>query len=241
MGKNAPCHERFTQYNRGNMMVGAGQRIGLFLTYMPMQDTGGDEATVVSVRVLAGVRGSDHLPVEAVIDLELVNAGEVNARALGAKRVEQQPRTNDRDCQISIGTRILVKRSELQMVAAREGILWIPATVKVVSGQLVRVRVDNQWLLVGARREQGVTIQGIRPLIIGEEPARFTLGDEVVHFRSKKPGTVVAVSSVGGTQRSHKYEIQFEGTITTRTCTMAMIRAPDDHENLTPKNADESV
>ena len=130
---------------------------------------------------------------EAVIDLELVNAGEVNARALGAKRVEQQPRTNNRDCQIPIGTRILVKRSELQMVAASEGILWIPATVKVVSGQLVRVRVDNQWLLVGAIREQGVTIQGLRPLIIGEEPARFTLEDEVVHFRSKKPGTVMSV------------------------------------------------
>ena len=127
---------------------------------------------------------------------------------MGARRVKQQPHTNDRDCEIPIGTRVLVRRNELQMVAAREGIPWIPATVKVVSGQLVRVRVDNQWLLVGARREQGVTIQGLRPLIIGEEPARFTLGDEVVHFRSKKPGTVVAVSTAGHTQKSHRYEIQ---------------------------------
>ena len=75
----------------------------------------------------------------------------------------------------------MVARKELMAVAASPCRLWIPATIKIVIGQLVRVRVDKSWLMKDVSQEQGVTAQGLRTLGVGQCPTRYILGEEIVH------------------------------------------------------------
>ena len=202
-GRHAKGRQRYTQYSHGNLKAGVGQRIDLVLTDMPMIESIRGEAVVVSVSVLEDVKGSDHKPVETVIELAAVATGEqggsTGERALGSEREGQDPVSQKDKFQGMEGTKVLVVREELVSVAADESRRRIPATIKVVMGQLIRVKVDIHWLKPRARLEQGVTAQGIEVMKLGTCPTRYVLGEEVMHYKSKKRGTVETLTLGAGT------------------------------------------
>jgi hypothetical protein len=196
-GRNAQARERYSQYGHGYRDDGLGQRVDLILTDIPMVRTGPQGAEVIEVRILTEEYGSDHLPVEAIFEFPALDTTKTDAvvshKALGSPN---QPDTGpDRTTEgtYAVGARVLVKREELYSVAASAQRLWIPATVKEIQGQRIRVRVDTTWLQPARRQEQGVTIQGIKPLPPEQYPTRFVLGEEVMHFKTKKRGTVVSI------------------------------------------------
>jgi hypothetical protein len=90
-------------------------------------------AVVLKVRVLTGVGGSDHLPVEATIEFAAVETG----LTLGRPRPERTGMAGETGTKVRVKTRVLVTRHELTGVAADESRLWIPVTVEIVIGQLV--------------------------------------------------------------------------------------------------------
>ena len=96
LGRNAVGVNRYTQYNHENRPKGIGQRIDLVLTNMPMGDPGGGEAVVRSVKVLSEFKGSDHVPVEAEIELTQVANGAVRSTGTRGNSEHRSPRVHDR-------------------------------------------------------------------------------------------------------------------------------------------------
>ena len=116
--------------------------------------------------------GSDHLPVEMIVDFPTLQPNEGDSspqlRAMGGVNGpprEKQPREL---ISYDVGDRVLVKREELTSVAASEQRLWVPSTVKEVQGQLIRVRIDPYWLHCdGAGRETIGERQMPHPIRVG--------------------------------------------------------------------------
>ena len=167
------------------------------LTDIQMAASESNEPAVIGVRVLTGEEGSDHLPVEMTIDFPTIqpNGGDSSPqlRAMGGASGPPREKQLRKLIQYEVGDRVLVSRAELTSVAASEQRLWVPSTVKEVQGQLIRVRTDPHWLHKKARQEQGVTTRGIKPLKDGKCPIRYVLGEEIMHDRTRKPGTIVSV------------------------------------------------
>jgi hypothetical protein len=137
-----------------------------------MVRTGPQGAEVIEVRILSEEYGSDHLPVEAIFEFPALDTTKTDAvvshRALGSPNQQNTEPDKATEDTYAVGARIFVKREELYSVATSAQRLWIPATVKEIQGQLIRVRVDTTWLQPARRQEQGVTIQGIKPLPPGQ-------------------------------------------------------------------------
>jgi hypothetical protein len=205
------------------------------LTNIPMSDGRDTGAAVLEVKVLTEVGGSDHLPVMATFEFPVVKTGLGLGRPRPIKErsncvpgietllAETSLTLSEPGKKAKARTRVLVARQELTGVSADETRLWIPVTVEIVIGKLVRVKVDKHWLRAGCKREQGVTSQGLRELELGTCPTRYVLGEEVVYYRSRKPGTVVEVHLGEGTPETHRYGILFEGTVQQRLCGMSTL------------------
>jgi hypothetical protein len=161
-GRDASARDRYSQYSHGNRGLGHGQRVDLILTDIPMKNPKPGGAVVLDVRVLTEEQGSDHLPVEASFHFATIATVKASntpsTRALGSPKVVRPNHADETKISYAVGDRILVNRSELTSVAASEQRPWIPATVKEIQGQLVRVRTDTHWLHPQSRQEQGVRI-----------------------------------------------------------------------------------
>ena len=237
MGRDARAKDRYSQYGHGFRKEGLGQRVDLILTDIPMTRTGPMGPEVTQVKILTNERGSDHLPVEATFSFPAPDPSEtdpiVAQRALGSPARPGVPPDTDTSRVYKLGDRVLVKREELHSVAASDQRPWIPATVKEVQGDLIRIRVDTTWLIPNRRQEQGVTLQGIKPLSPSQYPTRFVLGEEIRHFKTKKRGTVVSIQLGDGDRSDHQYGVQYTGTVDTKLSGMASLRAPLEVEPLT--------
>lgn len=226
MGRDALGAERYTQYMHGNRPERIGQRIDLVLTDVPMSESTPEECMrVLSSRVQTEVHCSDHLPLEVKF---AVRAQPGQGSVLG--QAERLGEGNEEGTGWQVGDRVLVDRKAVRHVAADTVHRWIPGTLKVVTGPLMRVRISAHWLHPGARYDVGVTARELKHLGSGVEPPRFVLGEQVLHFRSKKPGTVTGVHT--GTGRASSYDVLFEGTACSRPCGPNMLRAAPSMPNL---------
>jgi exonuclease III len=225
-GRDATGAERYTQFMHGNRPRNVGQRIDLALTDMKMGEPSKAECMgVVSCRVHTAVHCSDHLPLEVRM---FVNSKEVIGSILDREKAEKG--RGDGGQEWEVGEKVLVDRRRLTHVAADTVHNWIPATVKIVAGQLLRVRIAAHWLHPGAKYDIGVTSAEIKHSIEGAEPPRFVVGEQVIHFRNKKPGTVTEVVDRRG--KAHSYNVMFEGTVSARLCGPNMLRAAPSHPSL---------
>ena len=230
MGRDSKGRQRFTQYGHGNRKLGFGQRVDLILTNAQMAPSTPNEPTVISVRVLTGEEGSDHLPVEMTIDFPTLQpnegTGSPQLRAMGGSKAPPRVVPTITPITYEVGDRVLVNREQLTSVAASEERQWVPSTVKEVHGRLVKIRTDPHWLHRNARQEQGVTACGIKPLPNGKCPTRYILGEEIMHYRSRKPGTIKSIKLGDGNAKDHIYGVRYQGTVDSKMCGNASIRPP---------------
>jgi exodeoxyribonuclease III len=188
-GYQAPDRERYTQYSHGSRELGIGQRIDHALTNLPIgAATRGDvELRVVECTVRSDAFVSDHLPLESTLQ---------HGHSEPTTHSSEAGVSSDRSALWMKGTRVLVHRDALRNMACSHHQEWIPATVDEVIGPIMRVQLDRQWARRPGERYRGVTVTGVKEM--GVCPSRWRPGDEVVHYRTKKPGTVVEVTSHGG-------------------------------------------
>jgi hypothetical protein len=236
-GRDAVGRERFTQYNHGNRGEGFGQRIDLVMTNMPLEESKHGEAVIVRVTVLSEENCGDHVPVETEIEFAAVEAtghtGISMPMSLGGEKTRASKPRDQEARSWEMGARVLVSRQELTAVAASPCRLWVPATVKTVIGQLVRVRVDKGWLVQGVRQEQGVTAQGLKVLEQENCPTRYVLGEGIVHSKSGKRGVIVEIAEGEGTPRTHEYGVVFDGTVVQAQRSMGTLRPTGKVDDLT--------
>jgi len=173
--------------------------------------------------------------------------GAVAAKVMGAKPVTEGGPKSDHlavsatievDEPITAQSYVVVKQAKKQIVNARvlvhdgcEGARPgrpLPATVVALAGDLLRVRIDQRWLLPCTPAHAGVSSHDVT--LMTHCPPRWEKGEEVEHKRSGKTGEILYLEENDKEQTStdsgkQMYVVRFRGDKTARRCAEDKLRA----------------